>query len=217
MMPSSRLRRILTATVAGLLACAGVAAGSATASAATPNADSFLYANYPVNGSTTIHSNNSTLTLGPGSLSAALDVTTSSFTANLTLPPANASFTEFGIVPVTATAEFIQDGPITGQVVSGGIQSTANITIKLTNMKVAGIPVLLGDRCESQSPATLNLSSGAGFNVLTGGPLSATYTIPNFANCLLTTGVLNLLIPGDGNTIALTLDKPTVSLTPPTS
>lgn len=217
MMPSSRLRRFITAAVAGLLTCAGVAAGTTSASAATPQADSFLYANYPVSGSTTIQSTNSTLDLGPGSLSAALDVTTSSFTANLTLPPASASFTEFGIVPITATASFIQDGPITGQVVNGGIQSTANITIKLSDMKVAGIPVIVGNKCESTTPATLNLSSGTGFNVLLGGPVSATYTIPPFANCLLTTGIINLLIPGDGNTIDLTLAKPTVTLTPPTS
>jgi hypothetical protein len=217
MMPSLRLRGLMSVAVAGALALAGAAAGASTASAATPHDDSFLYASYPVNGSTTIHSTDSTMTLGPGTLSAALDVTTSDFTANLTLPPATGSFKELGFVPVTATAQFIQNGAVTGQDVDGGIQSTARITIKLTDLKVAGLDVPLGNHCQTVTPATLNLVSGDGFNILTGGPVTATYTIPPFANCLLNTLLINAVIPGSGNTIALTLGTPDVSLTPPTS
>jgi hypothetical protein len=40
-----------------------------------------------------------------------------------------------------------------------------------------------------------------------GGSLSGTYTIPPFAHCELLTPVLNLTVPGPGNTITLTLGK----------
>jgi hypothetical protein len=201
---------------AGTLAATGLVLSAGSANAA--GADANIYASYPVNGSTEIAATNSTMTLGPGTLAATLGVTSGAITANLTLPNATGTFTEFGIVPVTATTEFVQVGDITGQDVNGGVTTTANEIIKLTDLKVAGLDVPVGDRCETETPAVLNLDSGTGFNVLTGGPISGTYTIPKFADCgLLVTPILNLLIPGAGNTIELTLGKPTVSLTPPTS
>jgi hypothetical protein len=48
------------------------------------------------------------------------------------------------------------------------------------------------------------------FNVLAGGTLTGTYTIGNFAHCGLTTGLVNLLVPGSGNTVSLTLAAPTI-------
>jgi hypothetical protein len=202
-----RLRPLLIAVATGLLA---LAVAAPAASAATPQADPTLNATYAVNGSTTIKSTNSTMTLGPGTLTAALDVKTLAFTSNLTLPAATGSFTELGFVPVTATTEFIQDGAITGNDVNGGITAAANIIIKLTKVTVAGIPVPVGNSCQT-SPAAIDLASGKGFNVLLGGPVSGTFTIPNFANCGFSTPILNAVIPGSGNTIDLTLGKPTVT------
>jgi hypothetical protein len=199
----------LLITVAAGLGALAMAAPAAHA--ATPQADPTLNATYAVNGSTTIKSTNSTMTLGPGTLTAALDVKTLTFTSNLTLPAATGSFTELGFVPVTATTEFIQDGPITGNDVNGGITATAHIIIKLTKVTAGGFPVPVGNNCQT-SPATINLASGTGFNVLLGGPVSGTFTIPNFANCGFSTGILNAVIPGSGNTIDLTLGKPTVTV-----
>ena len=213
---SPAIRRIAAIAAAGLLAGTGLALGAGSATAAQPDAS--LYASYPVNGTTTIASTNSSMALGPGTLAAVLDVGTGAITGNLTLPPATGSFTEFGIVPVTATAAFIQVGQITGQDVNGGITSTAQETIRLTDLKVAGLDIPIGPHCQTVTPATINLTSGTGFNVLIGGPVNGTYTIPDFGDCgLLITPVLNLLLPGPGNTISLTLGKPTVSTTPPSS
>jgi hypothetical protein len=55
------------------------------------------------------------------------------------------------------------------------------------------------------------VSSGTVFTIGGGGPVSGTYTIPPFANCFLETLVINLTIPGPGNTISLTLGKPTLT------
>jgi hypothetical protein len=53
----------------------------------------------------------------------------------------------------------------------------------------------------------VTVSSQPGFNILKGGNLAGTYTIPDFANCGLETLLINLTVPGAGNTITLTLGK----------
>jgi hypothetical protein len=209
---STRVRRTITAVAAGSLAVAGMLVAAPSAGAAP--ADDTLLASYAVNGSTAIASTNSSMTLGPGTLDATLDVDYNTFTADLALPPATGSFTELGFLPVTATTEFIQDGQTTGAVDgdTGGISSTSKITIKLTDVKIAGIDVGVGNSCQT-SPATITLTSEAGFNVLLGGDIAGTYTIPKFSNCgLLNTPIINAIIPGSGNTIALTLGAPTVTV-----
>lgn len=211
-MISIRLRKTITAVAAGGLAVAGMLVAVPSASAAP--ADDSLLASYPINGSTTIKATSSSMNLGPGTLDATLDVDNNTFSADLNLPPATGSFTELGFVPVTATTEFIQDGATTGAVDgdTGGIASTSKITIRLTDVKIAGIDVPVGNSCQT-SPATIQLTSEDGFNVLTGGNISGTYTIPKFSNCgLLNTPIINAVIPGSGNTITLTLGEPTVTV-----
>jgi hypothetical protein len=211
-MISIRLRKTITAVAAGGLAVAGMLVAVPSASAAP--ADDSLLASYPINGSTTIKATNSSMNLGPGTLDATLDVDNNTFSADLNLPPATGSFTELGFLPVTATTEFVQDGATTGAVDgdTGGIASTSKIIIRLTDVKIAGIDVPVGNSCQT-SPATVQLTSEDGFNVLTGGNISGTYTIPKFSNCgLLNTPIINAIIPGSGNTITLTLGEPTVTV-----
>jgi hypothetical protein len=195
----------------GFAAAAAVAAICLTAPSAF--ADTVISGSYPVSGTTSIAATNSSLTLGPGTLSATADLTTGTLTGSITLPPATGSFTELGIVPVTVTTEFIQDGQTTGTINldTGAISATSQITLKITNLKVAGLDVPVGPACQSAFPASITITSGSTFGILTGGPVSGTYTIPPFANCLLETPILNLVIPGPGNTLSLTLGTPTFS------
>jgi hypothetical protein len=199
------------AAVAGIAAATpALASGSAPAAPTAPS-DTTVSVSYPVTGSTYIKAIKSTIALGPGTLSTTADLTTSTLTGTLTLPPATGSFKELGLVPVTATTEMIQDGTATGTVnfTTNAVTTTATDTIKLTSLKVAGLPIPVGSSCET-SPATITVSSGAGFNVLNGGTLSGTYTIPPFAHCGLATLLINLTLPGPGNTISLTLGKGTL-------
>jgi hypothetical protein len=198
-----RLASILFTTAAAAAATAGLGASPASA-------DTTVNLTYPVNGSTYINAIHSSIPLGPGTLSATADLTTASLTGSVNLPPATGSFTELGLVPVTATTEFVQDGQTTGTLESnGGIQATSQITLKLTSLKVAGLPIPLGTSCETAKPATITLTSQAGFNALTGGTVSGTYTIPYFAHCGLATPLINLTLPGPDNTISLTLGAAT--------
>lgn len=184
-----------------------LSAGAIAATAGTASAASILHAKYKVSGSTFLAGPSSTLNLGPGSLSARLNTNTGKLTATLALPPATGSFTEFGIIPVTATAKFINDGPTTGKVKNGTVSTTSTITLQLTNLSIAGIPVPVGNSCETAQPVVVSLQSQKGFSVLDGGTMAGTYTIGDFAHCGLATSVINLTIPASGNTITFTLGK----------
>jgi len=197
-------RGMAATAIAGLLALATIAATPAAASAAT-----VLKVRYPVNGSTFLKAANATVPLGPGALRSRVNLTTGAVTASLNLPPATGSFKELGLIPVTATVAFIQNGPTTGTVDlnTGAVTTMSSITLQITSLSVGGLPVPVGPSCESATPASVALASQPGFSIVNGGTVSGTYTVPPFAGCGLITPVLNLTITGPGNTITLTLGK----------
>jgi hypothetical protein len=201
---STVLRRVVAGTAAGLLAVAGVLASGGAASA-----DTFLTIKYPVSGTTHLATPNADVPLGPGHLKATADLNTGAIKATLTLPDATGSFTELGIIPVTATVRLINDGPTTGtlDINTGAVTTTSMITMRIVDLKVAGIDLPVGNACQTSSPVTVMLSSQPGFNILKGGTFAGTYTIPKFANCGLNTLLINLTVPGSGNTISFTLGK----------
>jgi hypothetical protein len=198
-------RRAVSLLLASVVAVATFGLAATPAQAANPT----LTATYPVNGTTHINSTDSDLVLGPGSLHATLDLITGALVGSITLPPATGSFTEFGVIPVQATAEFTESVPTTGTAdpATGAVQTESHVNIRLTSLKIAGLPVLVGDHCQTETPAIIDLASEPGFGILTGGVVSGTYTIPDFDHCLLATSIINLIIPGSGNTIALTLGR----------
>lgn len=197
-------RGATVAALAGFVTAVVVAATPAAASA-----DTTLTVRYPVHGSTFIKAANATVNLGPGTLRSTVDLNTGAVTASLKLPPATGSFKELGVVPVTATVAFIQNGPTKGKVDlnTGAVTTTSHITLQITSLSVSGVPVPVGPACESATPATVSLASQPGFSIVNGGTVSGTYTIPPFANCGLVTPVLNLTVPGPGNTISIILGK----------
>lgn len=197
----SRTRPALLAAGVAVLAATGVVAASGAASA-----DSVVNVQYAVTGTTYLAKLNTTANLGSGTLASTVDLTTDTSQSTLTLPPTAVSVKEFGFVPVTATTELIQNGPAAGTVnfSANTIASTANVTLKLTNLTVFGVSLPVGDKCQT-TPFNIGISSGPGFTVSGGGPVSGTYTIPAFHDCGLNTLLLNLTIPGAGNTLNLNL------------
>lgn len=200
--------RIRTAMAAGFAALAAACIVAATAVPASATA-STIKATYKVTGSTFLKAPSATLPLGPGKLVANVNASTGAVKATLTLPDATGSFIELGVIPVTATAHFINNGPTTGKInlSTGAVTSTSHITMQLVSLSVAGIPIPLGPSCETSSPAVVKVTSQPGFNLLKGGNLTGTYTIPSFANCGLATPLINLTLTGPGNTITLHLGK----------
>jgi hypothetical protein len=202
---SSGIRRAAAVSAAGVLAISGVLACGVTSA----SADTTATIKYPVNGTTHLAVPNANLTLGPGKLVSTADLNTDTLTATLTLPPATGSFNELGVVPVTATAKLINDGPTTGTIngSTGAVTTTSNIIMRLTSLTVAGINTPVGNTCQTSTPVSVTVNSQPGFSILKGGNLDGTYTIPSFANCGLATILINLTLPGSGNTISLTLGK----------
>lgn len=202
-------RRLIGVAVALAAASAALVLGASSAVA-----DTTLTLTYPASGSTSVAATNASLALGPGSLTATADLTTGMVTGTLSLPNSTGSFTELGIVPVTATVAFTEVGSVTGTVslATGATTATADETLRITDLKVAGVDTFVGPNCKTVTPARITVTSQPGFSVLQGGPLAGTYTIPDFNNCGLLdseAGLIDLTIPGPGNTIALTLGTPT--------
>ncbi len=201
-----RLSRTTAATLATAVATIGLVSTPGTAHATT-----VIQLNYPMTGTTFIKSTSSTMALGPGALETAVDEN-GGLTAAVKLPEATGTFKEFGVIPVEVKTKFIETTPTTGTVNldTGEVHTTSKLTLRITSLKVAGIPTLVGNSCQTETPAVISVDSDANFNVLTGGNLNGTYTIPKFQNCVLSTGLINLVVPGSGNTITLTLGAATV-------
>jgi hypothetical protein len=201
---SRRIPGATAITIAGLATALTLAATAAPASATAS-----IHAKYKVTGSTFLKAPNATLPLGPGKLAANVNVGTGKIQATLTMPDATLTFKQFGLIPVTATTRFINNGPTTGKVNinNGAVTTTSHITFQIVSLSVAGLPVPVGPSCESSAPAVIQVASQPGFNILKGGNLAGTYTIPQFANCGLVTPLINVTLTGPGNTITLTLGK----------
>ena len=205
----NRLLRTRAARGASVTALAGLVAAFTLAAAPAASADTVVNVRYPVHGSTFLKAASATVKLGPGTLKSKVNLGTGAVTASLNLPAATGSFKELGLIPVTATVAFIQNGPTTGKadLNTGAVTTKSSITLQITSLSVAGLPVPVGPACESATPASVSLASQPGFSIVKGGTVSGSYTVPPFANCGLITPVLNLTITGPGNTISLTLGK----------
>jgi hypothetical protein len=201
-MRTAVMRSLTLAAVAGIVAAVG------TAGIPAADAGTSITATYPVSGSTYLKAVDATAALGPGTLTSTINLHTDVITsAKLALPAATASFSELGFIPVTATTALIQDGKATGRMnaKTGAVKVTSKVTLQITKLSVAGIPVPVGPSCQTSTPATITVTSERGFGLLTGGTLTGTYTIPRFQRCELATLLINLTVPGPGNTITLTL------------
>jgi hypothetical protein len=204
----SRIRKIAamattTAATAALVSVPG-----------TAHAAPFLNAAYPFTGTSHIAGVNDDLALGPGTLTARLDLATGAATASISLPPAPGEFNAIGFIPVSVTTTFIEEGESTAIIdqATGATEARSRVNIKLSNLRIAGIPTPVGSHCQTETPVELTLNSGADWGVLTGGSFTGTYTIPDFEHCLLATPLINLLIPGPNNTITLNMTQPTISI-----
>jgi hypothetical protein len=199
--------RVRHRTTAFLIA--GTTAASLLATAGPAAAKPVLRVAYKVTGTSTIAKTGSAVTLGPTTLTTALN-RNGAFTASMPLPPTSTTFAALGLLPVAATVTFTQVGRITGRLTAHprpAVSAASSYTIGLSDVTVAGIPTPVGTSCATKQPVVLDVASPSGspFNVTKGGVLAGTYTITPFAHCGPTTSLINLLVPGPGNTVSLRL------------
>jgi hypothetical protein len=188
-------------TLATTIAAAALALVAPQAAQAAP-----IGITYDVTGSTTVASTGSTIPLGPSTLATQLDLATGTLTGSMPLPGATTRFEVIGFIPVTADVNLVEAAPITGSISNSGynivINSTASYHIRLSNIRVVGFPLFAGPSCRTKNPVTIpaNTPAGQSFNLFGGGNLAGTFSIGDFQNCGLNTWLINLLIPGSGNT-----------------
>lgn len=193
-----RLRTLAVLAAAPLLALLPSAAHATTFNLA-----------YDAVGTSHIASTNSDVAIGPTTLSTVLDSTSNALTGHLPVPDTQTTFHVLGLLPVQATVSFIEATPLTAHLIAVNgqptIQSTASYYVKLSHVLIGGLPGLVGNHCQTKDPVVINAGTPDGgiFSTFGGGELVGTYSIGDFAHCNLQTALINLLIPGSGNTIDL--------------
>jgi hypothetical protein len=143
------------------------------------------------------------------------------------LPPARATFLNFGFVPVTATLTITViptdcrdvTGHLIGKVglcivLKEPLSSTRQFTtvtseqkFRIYDVTVNGTPLDVGQHCQTPVPAAVVLTSNAHYDVTKGGVLSGDVTIPPFTGCGVGENLdplLNAAIAGPGNFVQLT-------------
>jgi hypothetical protein len=141
------------------------------------------------------------------------------------LPPVTATFLAFRFVPVTATLHLVELTPISVVSVSGvkappfpiTVRTSTKISVRISSVKVNGVPLDVGTHCRTASPVKLDLVGKGkntlppkGYTVPTGGPLSGRLTIPRFTGCGVSENLNPLLtgsISGPGNFVKVTQGK----------
>jgi hypothetical protein len=204
---STRTRR------GGLVALILVLVASASFwSAPSAQADVILPITWNINATTHIKSVNMDVVVPQGTFTGEINLTTGDLTGNIALPPAVQEIKFFGIKLASATFAMSPAAPITGKVNLATFEVTVNASynFKITKATLALLPRLnlIDPRCTGVTPVTVSM---AGKVDLSGAPqaFSSEYTIPKFKNCgLLVTPLLNLIIPGPGNTFSATFAPP---------
>lgn len=204
----TRTVRRRTSVLAFVLALVATMVGSTSpAHAANPT----LAIDWKVDATTTLKSLNQTVVVPTGSFTGSVDLVTWDLTGNLVLPPAT-TVMKLGSLPLaSATFEMVQAAPITGHVdlATSTVTTAASFNVRIRSVKPLGLPLnLVGDNCRTATPVTSNLSGP--FSLTGSSTFTSTYTMPKLKDCgFFITPILNLIIPGPGNTLTATFGPKT--------
>ena len=100
-------------------------------------------------------------------------------------------------------------GPHVHDLATNTVTVNSSFTFNIDKAALSLLPSLnlVGNNCHGATPISVNMSGPV--NLTGSSTFSATYTIPKFAGCgLLVTPILNLIIPGPGNTFTATFAPP---------
>lgn len=146
-----------------------------------------------------------TLTTGTVPLSGSFDaaIQQGAFSGTLALNPVKARLVALGFIPVTASLQFVTNGPTTGTLSGTELNTTSKIRTKLPQVSLFGtIPLAGGTTCQTRSISTVNLKSTA-FTPAAGGTLAGTFAISDLSGCGILNGIVSPLTAGGGNTLSL--------------
>lgn len=204
-------------TFARLAAVGAVASAALAMTAGGANAVGLDVA-YDATGTSHVSATDSDVWIKPTTMSLTVESNDGSITGHLPIQPADTKFHVLGFLPIKAQVNFVEAAPLTGQLnytPSGPtVTSTASYYLRLSDVLVGGIPQYVGSHCQTKNPVVVEANTPAGqiFDLNNGGNLSGTFTIGDFENCFLETGLINLLVPGSGNTIDLQVTNGRISV-----
>lgn len=190
------LRRTALATAATSATAALVLAGAPSASADP------IGVGWDVNVTTTVKKLNQQITFPQTRFPAQVDVFgTGAITGNLVLPDAVTTL-KLGRLPLAeVTMAAVPTKPVSGQLTGLDVVANQEFNIHIKRIEPLGLPFnLVGNNCKTVTPVKSQLS-GTLTGLFDPYTLTGTYTIPKFAHCGLSTWLINLLIPGPGNTM----------------
>ena len=174
--------------------------------APSASANTVIPVSWKVNATTHLKSLNMDITVPTGTFDGQIDLDTGAITGNLVLPPATSQIKVFGIPLATATFAIQPTGPVTGHVDLSTFQVTvsSSFNFKITKAAPSFAPRLnlVGNSCQGSTPVTVNMTGAV--DLANGSTFTSTYTVPKFKSCGLLTPILNLIVPGPGNTFTAT-------------
>lgn len=192
---STTLRRSTLALVSAGAATA-LTLGAAPSASAAP-----IGVGWDANVTTTVKKLGQQITFPQAKFAAQIDLGTGAISGDLNLPDATSTL-KLGSLPLAKVTLAVEPTkPVTAQLTGLKVEANQEFNIHLKKIEPLGLPInLVGKNCRTATPvkAKLNGDLTGLFDPYT---LSGTYTIPKFANCGLSTFIINLVIPGEGNTM----------------
>ncbi|KGN34992.1 hypothetical protein N802_00740 [Knoellia sinensis KCTC 19936] len=193
---STMLRRTALTTAVTGAAAALVIAGAPAASAAP------IGVGWDVNVTTTVKKLNQEIAFPQTRFPAQVDIFgDGSISGNLALPDATSTL-KLGSLPLAkVTLGVVPTKPVSGKLTGLDVVANQEFNIHIKKIQPLGLPInLVGSNCKTATPVQSQLT-GTLTGLFDPYTLKGEYTIPKFKNCGLSTPLINLLIPGEGNTM----------------
>jgi hypothetical protein len=153
-------------------------------------------------------------------------------------PPAKATLLAFGFMPVSATLQLTEIGNVNAYSVGPALPSTCHkpcptvttvssrLQLRIYDVTVNGAPLNVGPHCQTgpfDSVLTGRSDSSPPYDIIEGGPLTGTVTIPSFTGCGVgenLDSIFTASVSGPGNFVKFTQGPvcqpgPPVQLCPP--
>ena len=141
-----------------------------------------------------------------GSLALRAEPGSGLFAGDLVLQPSTVSRTVLGAGLFSATVQIAAASPVMGGIDGEGRMFAAvTVDAVITAATVAGRPLISGGSCRTATEAVVPLRSRPGFELAGGGRLAGRYHRPRFTGCGWITPLVNLLVAGPGNGVAIDL------------
>lgn len=141
-----------------------------------------------------------------GSLALRADLDSGLFTGDIVLGQSAISRTVLGASIFSATVQIAAESPVIGLLDhENRIYATVTVDAVINDVRAAGRTLISTGSCRTATHATVPLRSRPGFNLERGGRLAGRYHRPPFTGCGWATPLINLLVAGAGNAVAIDL------------